>query len=157
MAVHLSDLTMATQITVQTKIHAPVEKVWEHYTNPDSITKWNFASEDWCCPRAESDLRPGGKFSSRMEAKDGSAGFDFAGEFIEVEPNKMLSYQFGDRKAVITFNGSGESTDVTVTFDAEKTNSEEMQRQGWQSILNQFKSFVETLDAQEAAKPADQQ
>lgn len=116
----------------------------DFYTKPEYITKWNQASDDWHTPHAESDLRPQGRFLSRMEAKDGSAGFDFTGTFEEVEKNKLISYVMDDgRKARVEFNSNGTSSEITVTFDAEETNPVEMQRQGWQAILDNFKKFVQ--------------
>lgn len=133
-------------ITVSTLVEAPVATVWEAYTNPEHITHWNFASDDWHCPSAESDLRVGGKFSSRMAAKDGSFGFDFGGTYTRVEPQKALAYSFGDRQAEVVFDSVGPAqTQVTVTFDPETTNPEEMQRQGWQAILGNFKKHAESL------------
>lgn len=134
---------MPTQITVSTTISAPIARVWECYTDPISIVKWNFASDDWRCPHAESDLRPGGKFSSRMEAKDGSAGFDFAGVYDEVVPMERIAYTFGDRHAVVTFALEGEGTMITVSFDPETENPVEMQRAGWEAILGNFKQECE--------------
>lgn len=134
-----------TKITVETTVNAPVEKVWECWTNPEHITKWNFASDDWHSPSAENDLRVGGKFSSRMEAKDGSFGFDFAGVYDEVENHKLIAYSLGDeRKVRVTFDGNGASTKVVETFDAEDTNSVEMQRNGWQAILDNFRKYAES-------------
>ena len=133
------------KITVQAVINAPVEKVWELYTEPKHIVKWNNASDDWHTPKAENDLRVGGKFLSRMEAKDGSAGFDFAGVYNEVKKNEVIGYEMGDgRKARIVFKKDGAKTKVAVTFDAESTNSIELQRSGWQAILNNFKKYVES-------------
>ncbi|MFA6024356.1 MAG: SRPBCC family protein [Candidatus Gracilibacteria bacterium] len=134
------------KISIQVHIKAPLEKVWEHYTKPESITKWNFASDDWHCPKAECDLRPGGIFSSRMEAKDGSFGFDFSGTFDEVKTNELLTYSLGDaRKVEVHFEAEGAGTIVTVLFDPESENSLELQRNGWQAILNNFKKFTEQL------------
>ena len=133
------------QITVETVVSAPIEKVWDAYTNPTHIVHWNFASDDWCCPRAENDLRVGGKFSSRMEAKDGSVGFDFGGTYEEVVPMERLAYSFGDRKATVVFLQAGEETKVVVSFDPETENPIEMQRGGWQGILNNFKEYAEGL------------
>lgn len=133
-----------TKITVQAVVNAPVEKVWKFYTEPKHIMQWNNASNDWHTPRAENDLRKGGKFLSRMEAKDGSMGFDFGGIYEEVKTNRLISYVMGDgRKATIVFAKEDKKTKVTVTFDAESTNSIEMQRNGWQAILNNFKKYVE--------------
>ncbi len=131
-------------ITVEAHINAPVEKVWECYTNPDDITNWNNASPDWHTPRTENDLRVGGKFLSRMEAKDGSAGFDFWGIYDEVEVNKLIKYTMGDgRKVEVLFAGDGAQTKVVINFEAENENSVEMQRVGWQAILDNFKKYVE--------------
>lgn len=117
------------KITVQTTVHAPVEKVWEYWTEPKHITQWNNASEDWHTPVAENDLTVGGKFLTRMEAKDGSFGFDFGGIYDEVKVNEVISYTLGDeRKVTIKFNGQGNETQVIETFDAETTNPIEMQR-----------------------------
>jgi uncharacterized protein YndB with AHSA1/START domain len=134
-----------TKIEIQTTINAPVEKVWKHWTSPESIKKWNNASEDWHTTRAENDLRKGGKFSSRMEAKDGSFGFDFGGEYDEVKTNELIEYTLGDdRKVKITFTSNGNETKVVETFEAENENPIEMQRFGWQAILNNFKKYVES-------------
>ena len=132
-------------ITVENTINAPVEKVWKYWTEPTHITKWNHASDDWHSPTAENDLRPGGKFSARMEAKDGSMGFDFAGVYDDVKPNQFISYTMGDdRKVEVTFEKDGDKTKVVETFEAENTYSIEMQRGGWQAILDNFKQYTET-------------
>lgn len=134
-----------TKITIETIISADTKKVWEYYSAPEHITKWNFASDDWHCPSAENDLRTGGKFKSRMEAKDGSFGFDFEGVYDEVVDHKKIAYTMPDGRQVITnFESDGGRTKVTTTFDAENKNSVEMQRTGWQSILNNFKQYVES-------------
>ena len=130
------------KISVETVIDAPLDKVWECYVSPDHMTKWNFASEDWHCPAATVDLRVGGEFSSRMEAKDGSMGFDFAGVYTNIQVGKLLEYDFGDRTASIEFYDRPEGVKVIVTFDAESQNPADMQRFGWQSILDNFKSYV---------------
>ena len=133
-----------TSITVQNTVNAPIEKVWETWTKPEHIMKWNAASEDWHTPRAENDPRTGGKFNSRMEAKDGSFGFDFEGVYDEVIPQKLIAYTLPDgRKVKITFESNGNETQVTETFDAETTHSVEMQRDGWQAILDNFKRYTE--------------
>ena len=119
-------------------------KAWRAYTTPEDIVQWNAASDDWHTTRATVDLRVGGEFSSRMEAKDGSFGFDFAGRYTEVEPEKRLAYTFGDRGGLVEFFPDGEGTSVRVTFDAETEHPEEMQRQGWQAILDNFKRHVES-------------
>lgn len=132
------------QITIVTTIDAPVERVWKTYTAPTDITRWNFGSDDWCCPSAEADLKVGGTYKARMEAKDGSFGFDFEAVYEELDPNKALALTMTDgRKARTTFKSAGDKTRVTTTFDAEDQNSVEMQRDGWQAILNNFKIYVE--------------
>lgn len=135
----------ATKITVESIIKAPVEKVWNYWSSPGHITKWNSASEDWHTPRAENDLRVGGKFLSRMEARDGSFGFDFGGEYDEVKQHQRIAYTMADgRKVVVDFTPIGNDTKVVETFDAETTNSLELQKSGWQSILDNFKKYVES-------------
>lgn len=136
---------MSERITVEAVVNAPVEKTWEAYTNPEHITQWNHASDDWHCPSATNDVRTGGAFSIRMEAKDGSAGFDFAGTYDEVVPQQKISYTFGGRKAEINFQPEGEATRVSVSFDPEEENPLEMQRAGWQAILENFKKHTEAL------------
>jgi uncharacterized protein YndB with AHSA1/START domain len=134
------------EITIKTTVKAPVEKVWECWTEPKHITKWNSASDDWHTPFAENDLRVGGKFTSRMEAKDGSFGFDFGGTYDEVKLYEVIAYTMEDgRKVKITFGGQENETLITETFDAETTNSVEMQQQGWQAILDNFKKYTENL------------
>jgi uncharacterized protein YndB with AHSA1/START domain len=131
-------------ITVETFVAAPIEKVWNSWTEPEHITHWNFASDDWQCPTAANDLRVGGKFSSRMEAKDGSGGFDFGGNYIAVEPHKHIAYVMDDgRKVEITFEEQDNGVRVTEIFDPESENPLEMQRGGWQTILDNFKKYVE--------------
>lgn len=137
--------TEKTTITIEATINAPVEKVWNFWTSPEHIIKWNSPSEDWHTPKAENDLRVGGSFSSRMEAKDGSFGFDFGGIYDEVKTNKLIAYTLGDdRKVKIQFVTNGDSTTVTESFEAESENPVEMQRGGWQAILNNFKTYTET-------------
>ena len=131
-------------ITVETKIKAPVEKVWQFWSAPKHIVKWCSASDDWHTPKAENDLRVGGKFSSRMEAKDGSFGFDFGGVYDQVKEYELIEYTLGDdRKVSIHFTLNGNETKLVETFDAETTHSIDMQRDGWQAILNNFKKYVE--------------
>ena len=133
-----------TTITVETTVNAPVEKVWKYWSEPSHIIQWNNASEDWHTPRVENDLKVGGKFHSRMEAKDGSFGFDFVGEYTKVEEFKTIEYTMGDgRKVKIDFTPQGDTTKVVETFDAESTNSIELQRGGWQAILDNFKKHTE--------------
>jgi uncharacterized protein YndB with AHSA1/START domain len=132
-------------ITVKSTVKAPVDKVWKYWTTPEHITKWNSASEDWHTPRAENDLRAGGKFFARMEAKDGSMGFDFGGVYDDVKENEYIAYTMGDdRKVEVTFSAHGNETEIEETFEAENTNPLEMQKSGWQSILDNFKKYTET-------------
>ncbi len=136
---------MSNKITVNATINADSKKVWDYYTQPAHITKWNFADPSWTCPSATNDLRAGGKYSARMEAKDGSMGFDFEGTYTEVNQGKDFLLNFEDgRQVAVSFEENGDKTDVAVTFDAEAENSEEMQRGGWQAILNNFKSYTES-------------
>lgn len=131
-------------ITVHVSINAPIDKVWKIWVTPEYITKWNNASGDWCTPRAENDLQAGGKFLFRMEAKDGSVGFDFNGVYDEIKINELIAYTMGDgRKARIAFTSNGNETKVVETFEAENTNSIELQQGGWQAILDNFKKCVE--------------
>lgn len=131
-------------ITVETNVAAPVDQVWRAYTSPEDIKQWNAASADWHTTAATVDLRAGGAFSSRMEAKDGSMGFDFAGTYTQVVPNELIEYDFGDRKARVEFQQLPQGVKVRVTFDAETTFPVDQQRQGWQSILDNFKRHVES-------------
>jgi uncharacterized protein YndB with AHSA1/START domain len=131
------------KITVETTIAAPVKKVWHAYTTPEDIKQWNAASDDWHTTSATVDLRVGGTFSSRMEAKDGSFGFDFAGTYTAVELHKLIEYSFGDRTARVEFTENPQGVTVRVTFDSEPTHSIEQQRDGWQAILNNFTRHVE--------------
>jgi uncharacterized protein YndB with AHSA1/START domain len=136
--------TERTKITVETLVHAPLEKVWTYWTEPKHVTQWNAASDDWHCPRGESDLRVGGTFVYRMEAKDGSSGFDFGGTYTDVVPHERIAYVMGDgRRVDVSFKQEGEAVRVTETFDAESENSVEMQKSGWQAILERFKKYVE--------------
>jgi uncharacterized protein YndB with AHSA1/START domain len=131
------------KIVVETTVQAPVEKVWEFWTEPTHITKWNTASEEWHTPYAENDLQVGGKFLSRMEAKDGSFGFDFGGVYDDVRLNEGIAYTLEDgRKVTINFIRQEDETKVIETFDAENTNPIEMQEAGWQAILDNFKKYI---------------
>lgn len=135
----------ATKITVQSTVATDKNKAWEYWTKPAHITKWNFADESWHCPSAENDLRVGGTYSARMEAKDGSFGFDFGAVYDEVIDGQKLTYTMGDgRQATTTFEDQGASTLVTTIFDAESQNSVEMQKFGWQAILNNYKKYAES-------------
>lgn len=130
------------KIVVSTVVEAPVQEVWRAYTTPGDIMVWNTASPDWHTTAASVDLRPGGKFSSRMEAKDGSFGFDFAGEYTRVVPLELIEYSFGDRVGLVEFATTAHGVIVTVTFDSEPSHSEEQQRTGWQAILDSFARHV---------------
>jgi uncharacterized protein YndB with AHSA1/START domain len=134
-----------TKITIQATVLADRERAWEYYTEPKHITQWNFASDDWCCPAAINEVAVGGKFSWRMEAKDGSYGFDFEGVFTEIVLLAKIKYVFMDqREAEITFSDLTEgNTLVQIVFDAENKNSLELQEDGWQSILTNYKSHTE--------------
>ena len=131
------------KIAVETTIAAPIEKVWRAYTTPEDIKKWNAASDDWHTTAATVDLRVGGAFSSRMEARDGSMGFDFAGTYTKLVQHKLIEYSFGDRVGQVEFSESPKGVRVIVTFDSEPTHSVEQQRNGWQAILENFKRHVE--------------
>lgn len=136
---------MANSITVQATVNAPVADVWKLWTEPEHVTQWNNASDDWYTPFAENDVRPGGKFTFRMAARDGSFSFDFGGEYAQVDEYRFMSYAMADgRKVAVTFTANGNSTDISETFDAENENPEEMQRAGWQAILNNFKKYAES-------------
>lgn len=131
-------------ITIQSTIDAPVEKVWQYWNTPEHITQWNHASDDWHSPKAENDLRAGGRFNFNMAAKDGSFSFDFEGTYDEVIPNHRLAYTIADgRKVEVDFKSNGDTTEVVETFEAESVNSLEMQQAGWQAILDNFKKYVE--------------
>jgi len=133
-----------TIITLEATVNAPVEKVWKFWSSPEHITKWNNASDDWHTPYAENDLRVGGKFISRMEAKDGSFGFDFWGVYDVVVTNERIEYTLGDdRKVKIVFTNKGNTTQVIESFEAENENSIEMQKGGWQAILDNFRKYTE--------------
>lgn len=132
------------RIVIKTEIKQPVDKVWEMYTIPKHIVCWNNASEDWHTPHAENDLKVGGKFLFRMEAKDGSAGFDFEGVYDKVIKNELIAYSLADgRKVEVVFASNNTKTYITIMFDPEKTNPLDMQQAGWQAILDNFKNYVE--------------
>lgn len=131
------------QISVERLVKAPIEAVWRAWTTPADITCWNAASPDWHTPRATVDLRVGGQFSSRMEARDGSMGFDFTGTYTAVEPLRLIESRMGDRMLRVEFTPGPEGTTVRETFDAEPTHSIEQQREGWQAILDSFARHVE--------------
>lgn len=134
----------ATRVTVSARIDKPVDQVWKYYSEPKHVTQWNAASDDWHCPRAENDLRTGGSFTSRMEARDGSVGFDFRGTYTEVVPLERIAYAMEDgRKCEVLFTKNGNATKVDVTFDTETENPVELQRGGWQAILDNFRKYAE--------------
>jgi uncharacterized protein YndB with AHSA1/START domain len=133
---------MAQRITVETMVAAPIEEVWRAWTTPEDIKQWNAASDDWHTTSATVDLREGGAFSSRMEAKDGSFGFDFAGTYTKIVPHQVIEMSFGDRTAIVEFVQKNEGVLVRETFDAEETHSVEQQQAGWQAILDRFGRHV---------------
>lgn len=131
-------------ITVETTVKAPIEAVWEAWTTPGAITQWNFASEDWHCPVAELDLRPGGRFNHRMEEREGAGGFDLEGEFTRVDHMRRIDFVLDDgRKVSVEFRETPEGVHVSETFEAENTFSPELQRDGWQAILDNFRRYAE--------------
>lgn len=133
------------KISIETEVNAPLSAVWDAWVTPEDISRWNFAIDEWCCPRAELDLEAGGSFNYRMEAKDGSAGFDFEGKFTEIYAYKSIHYKLGDdRKVEVQFTETQNGVKIIETFEAEDENSGEQQRQGWLSILNNFKKHVES-------------
>lgn len=139
---------MATEqkpvITIEATVNAPVEKVWKYWGEPQHITKWAFASDDWHAPSAENDLRTDGKFSTTMAAKDGSVSFEFGGVYSKVVPHKVIEYTMGDGRKVSTkFAGDGNQTTISQSFEAEGENSLELQKAGWQAILNNMKKYTE--------------
>ena len=136
---------MKDYITIETTIVSQIDTVWECWTKPEHIDNWNFATDEWKCPSAENDLRVGGNFSWRMEAKDGSMGFDFTGTYQKVVDNELITYKMSDGRAVsVKFSDSGNEVQLSESFEAEGTNSDEQQRAGWQAILGNFKKYVES-------------
>ena len=131
------------KITVETNVAAPIEEVWRAYNSPEDIKQWNAASDDWHTTASTVDLREGGTFSSRMEAKDGSFGFDFAGTYTKIVPHELIEYSFGDRTARVEFQNGPKGVLVRVTFESEPEHSINQQREGWQAILNNFARHVE--------------
>lgn len=134
---------MAEKITVQTSVNLPAEKAWKFWNEPEHITKWAFASDDWHAPAADNDLRVGGRLKIRMESKDGSSGFDMEGAYTAVDPYKLIEYDMDGRLVRIEFIEDNGSTKISETFDAESENPIEMQRQGWQSIMDNYKKYAE--------------
>ncbi len=132
------------EVAIETTVDARIDRVWEAWVTPDDITRWNFASDDWCCPNAKIDLVVGGKFNYRMEAKDGSMGFDFQGAFTTIDPHAAIEYAFDDGRTVkITFTQTDSGVRIVETFDAADQHSAEQQRQGWKCILDNFKTHIE--------------
>lgn len=134
---------MEEKITVSATLSAPQNKVWEYYTQPEHITQWNFAAPSWHCPSASNELKIGGRYCARMEAKDGSFGFDFEAFYTELQMGQSFTYEFWGRYATVALQTIGDHTKLTITFDPETENPIDLQRDGWQSILNNFKSYVE--------------
>ena len=132
-----------SKIKVTEIIDAEINKVWDYYIEPSHIVNWNFADPSWHCPSAENDLSVGGTYKARMEAKDGSFGFDFEAVYTEISKRKSFTYEFGGRTATVEFNDMGKQTEVIITFDPEEENAIEMQREGWQAILTNFKNYTE--------------
>lgn len=132
------------KITVAATIAANPKKVWDYYTQPEHITQWNFADPSWHCPKAENDMRIGGTYKARMEAKDGSFGFDLEAVYSEIVPGEKFIYGMGDRQVHVTFRPTEDQTEVTIVFDAETVNPVEMQKAGWQAILDNFKAYTES-------------
>ena len=137
---------MATnKIIVRAIVSADKQKTWNYYTQPEHITRWNFATDEWQCPDASNDMRVGGKYTARMEAKDGSAGFDFVATYNEIIEGEKFTYTLPDNRVVnVNFYGLGDKTEVIIAFDAETENSPELQRDGWQAILDNFRKYTET-------------
>lgn len=133
-----------TKITVEALINADKNKVWDYYTKPEHIIKWNFADPSWHCPSATNDMKVGGIYNARMEAKDGSFGFDYVAVYTEVHKGESFVYAFDGREASVVFKEQNGQTNVSVTFDPETQNSLERQQQDWQAILNNFKNYTET-------------
>ena len=141
----MPNLSESEKIEISASVNAELSKVWDYYTQPQHIVNWNFASEDWCCPWAENDLQKGGTYKARMEAKDGSFGFDFEGIYDEIVPKEKLLYHLEDGRMVETlFSKDNGTTNVITRFDPESQNPIEMQKNGWQAILNNFKNYTET-------------
>ena len=141
------------QITVQTTVKASIERVWQAYTTPEDIVQWNAASDDWHTTQASVDLRVGGAFCSRMEAKDGSFGFDFGGTYTQVVPHRLIAYAFGERTCSVQFAPEAQGVTVQVAFVAETDHPVEMQRQGWQAILDNFAKHVESGESMVRSEP----
>jgi len=138
---------MAIQIRISAMVNAPIDRVWDSWTKPEHITKWNFADDSWHCPSASNDLKVGGKYIARMEAKDGTLGFDFEATYDTIIDKQELTYTMPDgRKVTTIFVSDGNETSITTTFDAESENPVELQKQGWQAILDNFKKYVQLAE-----------
>lgn len=138
--------TALAPITVEVVVNAPIATAWTAFTAPEHMVHWNFAIPEWHCPRAENDLRTGGTFTARMEARDGSMGFDFGGVYTDVQLHRVIAYTMGDGRTVrVVFTSAGNTTTVTETFDPETLNPREMQQGGWQNILDNFKKHAESI------------
>lgn len=136
---------MTTQISINTIIAAPLKKAWDYYTKPEHIVNWNFASDDWQCPSASNDMRVGGTYTARMEAKDGSFGFDFGATYTAIDEGRSFTYVLGDNRTVkVDFIPKAEKTEIHILFDAETQNPIEMQRDGWFAILVNYKKYTES-------------
>lgn len=141
------------KISIETIVDAPLQRVWECWVTPADITQWNFASDEWCCPSAELTLEVGGKFNYRMESKDAVTGFDFNGKFTYIQPLHAITYRLADeREVLVKFIETENSTNVIETFETEDENSVELQKQGWLSILTNFKKHVESKISKEQIK-----
>lgn len=131
-------------VMIQAVSSAPLEKVWRYFVEPEHIVRWNYVVDNWHCPRAENDLTPGGRFNYRMEARDGSFGFDFSGEYEEIRPHELITYHLDDGRLVeVAFQASSDQTNITQKFEAEEANPMEFQKKGWQAILDRFAAYVE--------------
>ena len=136
------------RISVEVVVRASLEDAWKAFVDPGAVTRWNFASDTWACPRARSDFRKGGSFDYRMEARDGTAGFDFQGEYLRIVERRSVEYRLGDgREVLVEFEDLGGTTRVAECFEPESVNSPELQRQGWQAILDNYRRHVESVAA----------
>ena len=131
------------KITISAIVSSDKDKTWDYYTNPEHITNWNFADPSWHCPSASNDMSIGGKYLARMEARDGSFGFDFEAYYSSINPGESFTYEFAERQVSVVFNVHDNGTEVIVSFDPETENPIELQRNGWQAILNNFKNYTE--------------
>ena len=139
-------MSMSTTISISALVESELSKTWRCYTDPEHIVQWNFAHESWHCPAARNELKVGGTYFARMEARDGSLGFDFKAIYTQVRQMKDFTYVFGGREATVVFSDEKGGTRVAIDFDAETENSIDDQRNGWQAILNNFKAYCESVD-----------